>query len=293
MYGTLVGNLSTFIAALADSTDHSYSMNQAVDPELQKVINQIASLLAKAENSEFPAEAEAFEEKASAKMARYNIDRAMLLASAPEVEEIISSTVSVPSGPYVRPRTSLLAKIATALGCEIVYWSSWESRQVNILGFASDVHQTEAYYTQLLAQMADAVKAEKVPNGTAAVSFRRSFMVGFAQTAGSRLQKHVKESAEQAQKELDDARANDEKVFSRNAAPGLNDDALPVTVAMVLAGKSERVADEFKKRHPRVRSARPPSAVVRNGFLAGQSAGEKASFGSSESISAPKAALYA
>ena len=79
------------------------------------VVHRIQALLAKAESTEFPDEAEAFLAKAQELMARHAIDDAMLRrAGAPGVREVSSRGPSSSPPPYASPRTHLLGAVARA-----------------------------------------------------------------------------------------------------------------------------------------------------------------------------------
>ncbi len=167
-----------------------------------KALKTIRALLAKAEATTFEAEAEAFTAKAQELMARYSIDAAVLAAAATgDAGRLARGTearrVHI-DDPYADEKVSLLANIGHVNGVRCV-WSS-ESGFATAVGFPVDLQLTEVLYTSLLVQATRAAAhatADRADLRTP--SFRRAFLMAFAERVGERLEattRHVAEEAE-------------------------------------------------------------------------------------------------
>lgn len=154
------------------------------DPILLKV----RRLLAKAESSEFEAEASAFTAKAQELMARHAIDAAMVDAGHDVTEQPVVIRVPV-DDPYVDAKSLLLHVVATEGRCRAVYMP--DLALCTILGFATDVAAAELLFTSLLvqAQSALATAARTAPPGSRVRSrrYRSSFLLSYANRIGDRL----------------------------------------------------------------------------------------------------------
>ncbi|MFM7063223.1 MAG: DUF2786 domain-containing protein [Actinomycetes bacterium] len=81
----------------------------------------VRGLLAKAEASEFPEEAEAFFNKASELVARYAINEAVLWAESDHAERAAPDELRIRlSAPYLSQKSLLVVVVAAAHGCRAV-----------------------------------------------------------------------------------------------------------------------------------------------------------------------------
>jgi hypothetical protein len=242
----------------------------------------IRGLLAKAEATEFPEEAEAFFAKASELISRWAIDEAMLWngadASGRERPDELQLVVH---SPYLAQKAVLIGCVARANNCQAVRLVSGPgtgSEIVSIVGFPSDLRWVETLVTSLLVQLTSAMLA-RCPRGgsaSASASWRRSFIIGFAEEVGTRLE-HDRAAA--AARRDNTAAAGD---GAAESADGAAADGAPATggaasVALVLASRADEVHDDFRRRHPHVRSSWASSGRSATGRRAGQQAGREAS----------------
>jgi hypothetical protein len=150
------------------------------------VVAKVRALLAKAESTDYPEEAEALSAKAQELITRYAIDRVLLDANDDDAP--IARRVSVDE-PYARAKAQLLASVARANRCRSV-WSSGIGCST-IVGFDTDVENVELLYSSLLVQATRALAAigKDAPPGAQERSraYRRSFLFGFAAQIGHRL----------------------------------------------------------------------------------------------------------
>src|SRR5207244_494288 len=117
-----------------------------------KALARVRALLAKAESTTFPDEAEALTEKAQKLMARHAIDRAMLADGHDDQPTSVRIDVD---DPYASAKSLLLAAVATATRCQAV-WSK-ELGFTTVFGFRSDLAAVELLYTSLLVQSTTAM----------------------------------------------------------------------------------------------------------------------------------------
>jgi hypothetical protein len=197
------------------------------------MLDRVRALLAKAESSEFAAEAEAFTAKAQELTARHSIDHALLVAQGERRDQPAAVRVGVDS-PYEEAKALLLQNVAEANLSRSV-WSA-ELGFATVFGFPEDLDVIELIYASLLVQGTAAMVREG--SGKRARSFRQSFLYAYAVRIGQRLRATTEDA--------------------RRAAAGTTDDLLPV-----LASREEAVRDkvseifaEFTTRRTRIRDER-------------------------------------
>ena len=160
------------------------SADPGADP---RVLHKVTSLLAKAESTNFPSEAEALTAKAQELMTRHAIDRAHVEARSGDAPQVGGRRVGV-DDPYAGARYLLLSAVAQANRCRAVWSRQWWFSTV--FGDEGDLDAVELLYTSLLVQATRAMVAEPRPTGGSAGStrsFRQSFLVAFAGRIGERL----------------------------------------------------------------------------------------------------------
>jgi len=155
--------------------------------ERSRVLNRIRTLLAKAEATEFAAEAETFTAKAQDLMTRHAIDEALLRASEDRAIDIRGVRVHI-HNPYAGEKVSLLNQVARANRCRAVWNKPFGL--VTVLGTPVDVDQVEMLFTSLLIQAIRAMAeagARRAGSFNRSASFRRSFLMAYAVRIGERL----------------------------------------------------------------------------------------------------------
>lgn len=226
-----------------------------------KILGRVRALLAKAESTPYPEEAEALTAKAQELMARHSIDAALAAAGAdpgrrgtPERRRVV-----VPN-PYVTAKVHLLSVVARANRCEAVWMK--DEQVVFLFGYPVDLEAVELLFTSLLLQATAAALAAGSQvdawGRSRTRSFRSSFLVSFAARIGERLE-------EAAQHAVDEAVAEE-------GGPGGGG----ATLLPVLADRAEAVRAARDEAFPRVRRT---STRVTNGagWRAGRDAAERAS----------------
>jgi type II secretory pathway component PulM len=157
----------------------------------------------------------------------------------------------------------LVHAVAEAQGCRavrLVASAGERQEQIAIVGFASDLRWVETLVTSLLVQLTSAM-LDQCPAGltpSASAGWRRSFIVGFAETVAERLETDRR----------------DRVVEHDRGTP------TSASSALVLVERHEEVTVEFRRRFPRIRSSWASSGSSRSGAAAGRRAGQDASFGS-------------
>ncbi len=237
-------------------------------------LSTIRALLAKAEATEYPDEAEAFFNKASELISRWAIDEAMLWADADAAgREQPDELQLLLHAPYLPQKAVLVGAVATAHGCRavrIVSPPGTGKEIISIVGFPTELKWVDTLVTSLLVQLTSAMLS-RCPAGltpSASASWRRSFIVGFAEEVGRRLE------ADRA------AAAAERDAAVRGSAPAAASGGGPSpapSTALVLASRVDEVDSELRRRHPRLRSSWASSGRSASGRREGRAAGREAS----------------
>ncbi len=149
-----------------------------------RMLERVRALLAKAESTDFPAEAEAYSAKAQELIARHSIEEALTSVDRAEVVPF-ARRIGV-DHPYESEKASLLDAVARANHCHTV-WSP-ELGFSTVFGFDADIDGVELLYTSLLVQANRAMARDEPAKGKARIkAFRRSFLVAYAVRIGERL----------------------------------------------------------------------------------------------------------
>lgn len=169
----------------------------------EHMLSKVRALLAKAESTEFEAEAEALTAKAQDLMARYSLNLAMVEAGAGMTGDPTSRPI-VLEAPYVDTKALLISSVAVANRCRTV-WMTTPPHAV-VFGFPADIDAVELLYTSLLIQAAQAIQAAGSVRDhvgrSRTRSFRRSFLIGFASRVGERLREASAATTEEVESEL-------------------------------------------------------------------------------------------
>ena len=221
-----------------------------------RLLDRVRALLAKAESTEYPAEAEAYMAKAQELVTRHSLDEALLAATGGSAAVVPFARRIGVDHPYEGEKASLLDAVARANRCHAV-WSP-ELGFATVFGFDADIDAVDLLYTSLLVQanrtMAQAEPAGGKSGRARLKAFRQSFLVAFAVRIGERL-------ANAAQAALTQAAA----------AEVSGSDLLPV-----LASRDEQVRETMQKVFPRTLKARGGRVDSREGWDSGREAADRA-----------------
>jgi len=213
-------------------------------------LERVRALLAKAEATTFPAEAEAYTAKAQELISRHSLDEALLAAGSATVVPY-ARRIGV-DHPYESEKASLLSAVARANRCQVV-WSP-EFGFATVFGFDADIDAVDLLHTSLLVQAHRAMARTEPPGGKAGrarlKTFRQSFLVGYAVRIGERLA----EASRAALAQADDAAA-----------------LLPV-----LASRDVRVREARDRSFPRTVRGRGFRVDSREGWESGRTAADEA-----------------
>ncbi|MFF5185543.1 DUF2786 domain-containing protein [Streptomyces sp. NPDC000345] len=153
-----------------------------------RMLTRIRALLAKAEATGYPQEAEALTAKAQELMARHSVDEALLDAQAPDPDAPGACRIGV-EPPYEQAKAVLLDAVADANHCRAVWNEPFGFSTV--VGFEADLEAVELLYTSLLVQaqsaLAKAEAAQRAGGRKRTKTFRQSFLAAYAHRIGSRL----------------------------------------------------------------------------------------------------------
>ena len=226
----------------------------------EQVADKVRKLLAQAEDrSVTPEEAQSFTAKAQQLMTKYSIDLAMV-ADPGDAGQLTELTWTV-EGPYASHKVGLISAVARTNDCRSIYADLRHGRkQIQVVGYAVDVAWVQTLSRSLEIQLVSALvtASRDKPADVHGRTFAVAFIQGFIAEVSGRLH-----------------RARDAAVVDARAAQPANASS---SIALVLVGKSRRVEDEFKVRHP---STRTVYSQVRlqswSGYQPGRAAGRRAS----------------
>jgi len=226
----------------------------------EDVLRKVRALLAKAEDpASTGPEAEACTAKATALLASWGIDAALLAADDPGSDPVGDREVTVPP-PYAPDKVDLLAAVALRLRCQVVVRRQRgdAGRVVHLFGHRTDLERAEVLWTSLLVQAHHGLARAPVPPREQPAAFRRSWLAGFTLAVGHRL-------AEAERRAQVDAEAA--------GAPGGSGGT-----ALVLADRDASVRAAVAAAYPDAGTA-PPRRLSGGGRLAGWQAGQEADLG--------------
>jgi hypothetical protein len=220
-------------------------------------MRRIRSLLAKAESTDFPEEAEALTAKAQELMAAHAIDAALLEASHSGSGEGTAGAAGVAErrlhleAPYLDAKMHLVSAVARANGVRSAWFSALGIAV--LVGLPTDLDAVELLVTSLLVQAGRAVAAAGRGGDPHARSrgFRRAFLLAYAVRVGERLE------------------------ASRRTATAEAAAARGADLAPVLRNREVAVAHAFDALFPRLQRKRTTS-VDRSGWLTGRAAADSA-----------------
>ena len=252
-------------------------------PEVdQRLLSKVRMMLAKAESTPYPAEAETFTAAAQKLMTRHSIDRALLDQESDGGDGPAAVRVGI-DRPYESARFHLVAAIAEANRCKAVWHQGLGFSTV--VGFPTDLRAVELLFTSLMVQATAAMTAEGSrqhwtgQNRTR--SFRNSFLTAFAVRIGERLATAAQEAQTESADEWEEAgrvgrgspgedRATDRSLRARSDRTAL---------VRVLAEREQAVDDAVAERFPRLQRSRSKATFDPEGWVSGTSAADRADLG--------------
>lgn len=224
------------------------TMPEELAPNL---IDKVRKLLAMAEGSANPNEADAFSRKAAELIALHRIDPERLRAEAADDLDVVE--IELGRGAYVRGRLALLGAVGDAHGCKVVYEVRDRGTVAFVAGFVSDLDAVSLLYHSLHTQASSRMASERRATAAATQQWRRSFLFGYADQIRSMLRRTA-----------DDARRR-----TRTA-----DATLPA-----LRARDRRVEDYSRERFGRIVAARRPKPALATAWQAGRDAAARADLG--------------
>lgn len=222
-------------------------------PAHDALLDKVRKLLAMAERSPHPDEADAFSRKAAELIAAHRLDPARLAET--DGDELEVREFALGRGAYVRARLALLQAVAVSHGCQVVFGAGRTGTTAYVAGLRRDLDTTEVLHTSLHGQAAKRMASERRRTGAATQQWRRSFLFGFAH---------------QVRDMFESTRSEAERTVT--AAGG----RLPEVRA-----RDAQVADLLQRRFGRITTARPVAGATPAGFSAGRLAASGADIGRS------------
>ncbi|MET8055122.1 DUF2786 domain-containing protein [Streptomyces microflavus] len=236
-------------------------------PGEPRMLTRIRALLAKAEATGFPEEAEALTSKAQELMARHSIDEALIAARTRSTETPGACRIGV-EPPYESAKAILLDAVASANRCQAV-WNG-DLGFSTVVGFEADLEAVELLFTSLLVQgtaaMTRAEAGQRASGRKRTKTFRQSFLMAYAQRLGSRLADTTERATAAADMDTDTE-------TGAGAAEGTSG-LLPV-----LAARDVAVTETAERMFPRTTTTRVRGATDLDGWNHGTEAADRARMG--------------
>ena len=152
----------------------------------EALVHKVRKLLAKAESTTNPNEAEAFSAKAAELIAANRLDPHHVRESL-EHGALALRRIPLGRGAYVRARLALLMAVARAHDCEVVFETGPAGTVAVVAGFDVDLVVTGLLYESLHIQAANQMATTKRATPAATQRWRRSFLFGYARRIGEML----------------------------------------------------------------------------------------------------------
>ncbi|MFI9403074.1 DUF2786 domain-containing protein [Nocardia sp. NPDC052316] len=224
----------------------------------EKILSRVRGLLAKAESTSFPDEAETLSAKAQELMTKYAVDRVLVDADT-SIPDLPGARRIWLDTPYVDAKALLVDVVTKANRCRAIFSSGWGF--MTVVGDENDLDVVELMTTSLLVQATRAMiasgnQAERSADSRSR-SYRKSFLIAYATRIGERLSAANESTIAQS---VDSARL------------------LPV-----LASRQLQVDKAFDSLFPEVRN-RGVSIPNANGWDDGRAAAESAELGARRPI---------
>ncbi|KUL60457.1 DUF2786 domain-containing protein [Streptomyces sp. NRRL S-1521] len=227
-----------------------------------RTLTRVRALLAKAEATGYPQEAEALTAKAQELMARHSLDEALLAARTHAKDTPGACRIGV-DAPYETAKAILLDAVASANHCRAVWNEAYGFSTV--VGFEADLEAVELLHTSLLVQgtaaMTKAEAAQRAGGRKRTRTFRQTFLLAFAHRMGDRLA----EAGDHAVTEAAETTAE-----TRNSL-------LPA-----LATRDMAVTDRAQRMFPETTATRVRGATDAEGWTHGTAAADRARVGGGE-----------
>ncbi|MFJ8757889.1 DUF2786 domain-containing protein [Streptomyces cyaneofuscatus] len=247
------------------AADH---LHRAPAPDEPRMLTRIRALLAKAEATGFPEEAEALTAKAQELMARHSIDEALIAARGHSAETPGACRIGV-EPPYESAKAILLDAVASANRCQAV-WNG-DLGFSTVVGFEPDLEAVELLFTSLLVQgttaMTRAEAGQRASGRKRTKTFRQSFLMAYAQRLGSRL--------------ADTTERTTATAAGTGTGTGAATETGPADLLPVLAARDVAVTETAERMFPRTTTTRVRGATDLDGWNHGTEAADRARMGGS------------
>ncbi|MGH4033218.1 DUF2786 domain-containing protein [Actinomycetota bacterium Odt1-20B] len=238
-----------------------------------RALTRIRALLAKAEATGYPEEAEALTAKAQELMARHSLDEALLAARTHAKDTPGACRIGV-DAPYETAKATLLDAVARANRCRAV-WNS-EFGFSTVVGFESDLEAVELLHTSLLVQgtaaMTKAEARQRAGGRKRTKTFRQSFLMAYAHRIGTRLAAVSEHVAEQVTEQVTEHVTEDAAEEGATAAP-------PGSLLPALAARDVAVTAHAERMFPETTTARVRGVTDGAGWTEGAAAADRAEVG--------------
>jgi hypothetical protein len=233
--------------------------------ENETMMNRIRALLAKAESTNFPEEAEAYTAKAMELMSKYGIDQTLLQAK--ENKTTVGDRIFKVYAPFARDKVTFFNAIVNALGGRAV-WRIRGKRQANpgfeelhVFATETDLERIDMLFTSLLVQCANAMNVavrETISGQNRPRKFKADFLYGFSSEVGVRLLAAERQAARDAEESAE---------------------AQGMSMALVLVSKKDQVNRRVENVYSHLTNNSRRRSELGAGYSHGTAAGRRADLG--------------
>jgi hypothetical protein len=236
-----------------------------ITTDREALVDKVRKLLAKAESTSNPNEAEAFSTKAAELIAAHRLDPDHVRDSL-ERGTVGLRRIPLGRGAYVRARLALLMAVARSHDCEVVFESGPDGTVAVVAGFDADLVVTALLYESLHIQAASQMATTKLSTPAATQRWRRSFLFGYSRRIGEMLDASRNQAATPRA-----PAANPPTLFDHTGSPSTPD----------LLARAARVKAFAKEAFGPVRTARAVRPATAKGWSDGHRAAGAADIGRS------------
>jgi Protein of unknown function (DUF2786) len=231
-----------------------------------KILERVRALLAKAERTEFEAEADAYREKAFELVAKYEIDEAALNVNSATGPRPIVVVRRYTEEPYGSLKLILWDQIGRTFGIRSVFHGAGYGKRgyesATCFGTQAAHDMTEFIVTSLLIQAATLLPNVKASVGPkeryygepSTRALRIGWLTGFFERCAARVREAHRQASASAE-------------ATENGA------------ALILVSDAKRAAEAIAERYPKLGTSRARDSGAREGRAAGRQAGDYANVG--------------
>lgn len=235
--------------------------------ETEDQLNKIRALLAKAEATDFPQEAETYTAKAMELISKWGIDQSLLEAKAKST--VIGDRIFKVYAPFANDKVIFFNAIVNALGGRAIKLTRQRKapnpgyEELHVFATETDLARIDLLFTSLLVQCATAMNYAVATSREGQYrprKFKSDFLYGFSTEVGYRLLMAERKAAKDSE--------------ATAAEQGMS-------TALVLVSKRDQVNQAVENRYTNLTNSKRSRSEIGAGYGYGTAAGRRADLGDS------------